>query len=95
MRVTIPRSVDDAKRWKLLQDSFEAVFMVKGGPWDAAMYSARDMVATDLAFYFSPGATRIFRTGIDLHHGKPSSRPDKDHVSLLVGHADAVDPESL
>lgn len=94
-RVTIKRSTDDASRWKLLQDSFAQVLMVAGGPAGAAMYSARDMIGKGLTFYFSPAATKLFASGIQLHHGEPSNMPAADDVSLLVGNASAIDPASL
>uniref|UniRef100_UPI00208E0A44 hypothetical protein n=1 Tax=Enterobacter sp. JH586 TaxID=2923094 RepID=UPI00208E0A44 len=62
-------------------------FWLSGAPRSARML-ARSMGDTHLAFYFSPGAVRIFDIGLSRWSAAPCEAPVDGDLTLVVGHAE-------
>ena len=88
--VEIPRGPEDAHHMRQLQDQYDAIFVAKGTPPKAAMYSFAEP-GKPLRIYYSPDAAALL--GDDLHAtgATPCAAPSGTHYGLLVGHADAAD----
>jgi hypothetical protein len=74
-----------------LQGQFEANYAVALAPKDAALFSNKRPARDNHVFYFSPKAAEIFARLLPQYNATPCSAPLRDSVSLLIGHADAMD----
>lgn len=87
-KIEIKAGSKTAEVWKTIQDSFEANFIARGGPKDAALYFSSDVPGSDVTLYVSLGAASIFAASD--WGGQPCDKPVA--AGLLVGHASAVLP---
>jgi hypothetical protein len=81
-------SVIGGKAWNL-QDTFGKIFLLRGSPKDAALFTNHDEDFEDCFYYFSPAATRIAADLIQQYGGVPCEAPQREKAILLVGHAGA------
>lgn len=84
-KVVLPRArAHDGGQWKLLQDSFEEMFMVLGGPGPIALFH-RSEGDGDEVFYFSPAAAAQFDSLWRLFHGEHCKPPIRQDIGLIIG----------
>jgi hypothetical protein len=74
-----------------LQGQFEALYTAALAPKDAALFGSKKPAKDNHLFYFSQKAAEIFATLLPQYHATPCSAPLRESVSLLIGHADAID----
>lgn len=86
MKISLPRTGSEHIEWKRVQDSFEEIFMVRGAPTDAALFTDRSSTQPNVNLYFSPGSVSFCTVLLDLYRAEPCDRPAADSLSLLVGH---------
>jgi len=79
------RDAHNNGRWKLLQDTFEELYMVAGGPGSIALFHRTEGDARDEVFYLTAAATDRFATIPLLFRGEPCTSPPREGLGLLVG----------
>lgn len=82
--------IDKARSFRL-QGQFEAIYSVALAPKDAALFSNKRPTKDNHLFYFSPKAAEIFARLLPQYNATPCLVPLRASVSLLIGHADAID----
>jgi hypothetical protein len=90
-KVTLTQQEIASFRHVAMQNSFQGIFMSKGGlPEDAAMFTYTETrFPTD--YFFSPSAVSIARPLILHYSGEPCAVPNGDELSLVVGTAQSIE----
>ena len=91
-KVTLPfKEAEIRAVGKSLHGRFEGIFMAKGTPIGAALFTSRDEQSQKCFYYFSPEASAIAASLIDGFEGVECTPPAMKDVTLLVGNADTLE----
>ncbi len=74
----------------VIQNEFAAVFISAGAPQEAALFSVCEPGSKTIEFYFTPAAARLAQGLLVRHGATECSRPDNEHLALLVGNQASV-----
>ena len=75
--------------YQALKRQFEAIFVVRSGPIDVAIFTPRNPTA-DHILLFTPAAARIAPSLLAALGAQPCPRPEAGSVALIFGHDDAM-----
>jgi hypothetical protein len=75
--------------YQALKRQFEAIFVVRSGPIDVAIFTPR-IPAADHTLLFTPAAARIAPNLLAALGATPCARPKSGSVMLIFGHDDAM-----
>jgi hypothetical protein len=73
----------------VLKNQFESDFVKASAPTEAAMFGNKYM-EDGYTYYFSPEAAQIFSAVLNALSPTTCGAPKRESVSLLVGHANAL-----
>lgn len=81
---------ESVETYEALKRQFEAIFVVRSGPIDVAIFTPRAQAA-DHVLLFTPAAARIAPNLLAALGAQPCPPPVAGGVTLIFGHDDAME----
>jgi len=75
----------------VIQDEFEQVWMLSGGPPRAAIFVVRDQPNRSTVFYFTPNAATLVAHRLEAYGAVACEAPSRQGLVLLVGDQSMAD----
>jgi hypothetical protein len=72
-----------------IQNAFEQLFLKSMAPEGMALFGGGFDENRTMSLYFSPASLDLASPLILIYHGVPCEKPNREGLSLLVGHAGA------